>query len=44
MIADPNPIAACESEPTNGKRWVVWTSGMVIELDEAEFQKLKLAI
>jgi hypothetical protein len=40
-VSDPNPIAAYEKQPTNDKRWVVWTSGALMEVDEAEFQTIK---
>jgi hypothetical protein len=40
-VSDPNPIAAYEQQPMNDKRWVVWTTGALMEVDEAEFQTIK---
>jgi hypothetical protein len=40
-VSDPNPIAAYEQQPTHDKRWVVWTTGALMEVDEAEFQTIK---
>lgn len=41
LIADQNPVAAFESQPTDGKRWVAWTTGSVMELNDVEFEKYK---
>ena len=38
-VTDPNPIIAYESQPDDGKRKVVRSTGAVEELAEAEFQQ-----
>ena len=39
--AESNPIVAYESQPVGGTRMAVWMTGLVLELDESEFQKRK---
>ena len=38
-VTDPNPIVAYESQPADGKRKVLRSTGAVEEMVEADFQK-----
>ena len=39
--AEANPMVAYESEPVNGTRLAVWSTGLVQELEEERFQALR---
>jgi hypothetical protein len=43
LVTEDRPLAGYESEPTDGRRWVVWTTGSVMLVDESEFQRIKPA-